>query len=94
MSKVSKYSILFYSGEQGYQNCRAQISLSDADGNTLALVGMPYELDTETDGIITMHLPTAMYPSILDAVRNEKTDIYYQIGSAFLFAKLRRAGQG
>ena len=55
---------------------------------------MPYELDTETDGIITMHLPTAMYPSILDAVRNEKTDIYYQIGSAFLFAKLRRAGQG
>ena len=65
MSKVSKYSILFYSGEQGYQNCRAQISLSDADGNTLALVrfkdpGMPYELDTETDGIITMHLPTAI----------------------------------
>jgi len=99
MSKVSKYSIPFYSGGQGYQNCRAQISLSDADGNTLALVrfkdpGMPYELDTETDGIITMHLPTAMYPSILDAVRNEKTDIYYQIGSAFLFAKLRRAGQG
>jgi len=99
MSKVSKYNILFYSGEQGYQNCRAQISLSDADGNTLAFVrfkdpGMPYELDTETDGIITMHLPTAMYPSILDTVRNEKTDIYYQIGRAFLLAKLRRAGQG
>jgi hypothetical protein len=55
---------------------------------------MPYELDTETDGIITMHLPSAMLPSILDAVRNEKTDIYYQIGKAFLFAKLKRAGQG
>lgn len=55
MAKVSKYSILFYSGEQGYQNNRAQISLADADGNTLAFVrfkdpGMPYELDTETDG--------------------------------------------
>jgi hypothetical protein len=99
MAKVSKYSILFYGGEQGYQINRAQITLADADGNSLAFVrfkdpGMPYELDTETDGIITMHLPSAMFPSILDAVRNEKTDIYYQIGKAFLFAKLRRAGQG
>ena len=53
--------------------------MSDAKGDTLAFVrfkdpGMPYELDTETDGIITMHLPSAMFPSILDAVRNEKTD--------------------
>ena len=27
MAKVSKYSILFYSGEQGYQNNRAQVTL-------------------------------------------------------------------
>jgi len=80
MAKVSKYSVLFYSGEQGYQNNRAQVTLADADGNSLAFAkdpGMPYERDTETDGIITMHLPSAMLPSILDAVRNEKTDIYY-----------------
>ncbi|HET7851410.1 MAG TPA: hypothetical protein VFK91_01530 [Methyloceanibacter sp.] len=99
MAKVSKYSLLFYGGEQGYQNNRAQLTLADADGNSLAFLrfkdpGMPYELDAETDGIITMHLPSAMLPSILDAVRNEKTDVYYQIGRAFLFAKLRRAGQG
>jgi hypothetical protein len=99
MAKVSKYGILFYGGEAGYMNNRAQIQLSDAEGNTLAFVrfkdpGMPYELDTETDGIVTMHLPTAMFPSILDAVRNEKTDVYYQIGRAFLLAKPRRAGQG
>ena len=37
---------------------------------------MPYELDTETDGIITMHLPSTMLPSILDSVRNEKTDLF------------------
>ena len=59
MSKVSKYSVLVYSGEQGYQNNRAQITLADSDGNSLAFVrfkdpGMPCELDTETDGIITM----------------------------------------
>jgi hypothetical protein len=34
MAKVSKYSILFYSGE----NNRAQITLADADGNSLAFV--------------------------------------------------------
>src|SRR4029079_10027252 len=99
MAKVSKYSILFYSGEQGYQNNRAQVTLADADGNSRAFArfkdpGMRYELDTETDGMITMHLPSAMLPSILDAVRNEKTDIYYQIGQALLFRKLKRAGQG
>ena len=54
MAKVSKYGILFYGGEAGYMNNRAQIQLSDAEGNTLAFVrfkdvGMPYELDTETD---------------------------------------------
>ena len=97
MAKVSKYSILFYSGEQGYQNNRAQITLADADGNSLAFVrfkdpGMPYELDTETDGIITMHLPSAMLPSILDAVRNEKTDIYYQIGQGVLVRQAEARG--
>ena len=43
---------------------------------------------------VVSEMPSAMLPSILDAVRNEKTDIYYQIGKAFLFAKLKRAGQG
>jgi hypothetical protein len=57
VSKVSNYSVLVYSGEQGYQNNRAQITLADSDGNSLAFVrfkdpGMPCELDTETDGII------------------------------------------
>jgi hypothetical protein len=50
MAKVSKYSIRFYSGEQGYQNNRAQITLADAAGNSLAFVrfkdpSMPYELE-------------------------------------------------
>ena len=35
---------------------------------------MPYEVDTETDGIIIMHLPSAMFASYLDLIRNEKTD--------------------
>jgi hypothetical protein len=99
MSNVAKYGILFYSGADGYQNSRAQIQLSDSADKTLAFIrfkdpGMPYELDTDNDGIITMHLPSTMLPSVLDAIRNEKTDIYYQIGRAFLITKVRRAGQG
>jgi hypothetical protein len=99
MSNVSKDSILFYSGPNGYQNNRAQMSLSDSAGKTLAFIrfkdpGMPYELDTDNDGIITMHLPSAMFPSVLDAVRNEKADIYYQIGQAFLYTEVERAGHG
>ena len=97
MAKVSKYSILFYSGEQGYQNnpdhahrCRRQhLRLRLFQGPRHAL-----RARYRDRGIITMHLPSAMLQSILDAVRNEKADIYYQIGRAFLFAKLRRAGQG
>jgi hypothetical protein len=81
------------------KSCKFPDPVERREGNTLAFVrfkdpGMPYELDTETDGIITMHLPSAMFPSIIDAVRNEKTDNYYQIGRAFLLAKSRRAGQG
>jgi hypothetical protein len=85
MAKVSKYSILFYSGEQGYQNNCAKVTLADTDGNTLAFVrfkdpGMPYELDTEYYGIITMH------PAVGDApehsrCRPQRENRYCTIGS-------------
>ena len=31
-----------------------------------------------------MHLPSAMFASYLDLIRNEKTDIFYQIGPSCL----------
>jgi hypothetical protein len=59
MSKVSKHSILFYSGEEGYLNNLVPITVSDSMGNTTGFVrfkdpGMPYDLDKDDNGIITM----------------------------------------
>ena len=75
-----------------------QIAKADGEAPVQAYIeampGWKRDVGCRLDEIITMHLPSAMLLSIFDAVRNEKTDIYYQIGKAFLFAKLRRAGQG
>jgi hypothetical protein len=80
-------------------NTRVQITVSDSTGNTLGFIrfkdpGIPYELDTDDNGIITMHLPSAMFPSVLDALRNETTDLYYQIGRAWLSTGVDPAGHG
>ena len=90
MAEVSSYSILFYGGPDGYQTNRAQIQLSDASGQTLAWIrfndpGMFFEADYESGGIIRMHLPSAMFQSVLDVLRNEKPiHIYFAQGRGFL----------
>jgi hypothetical protein len=90
MAEVSSYHILFYGGPDGYQTNRAQIQLSNASGQTLAWVrfndpGMPFEADYESGGIIRMHLPSAMFQSVLDVLRNEKPiHIYFAQGRGFL----------
>jgi hypothetical protein len=90
MAEVASFSLLFYGGPQGYQTNRAQIQLSDADGETLAWVrfndpDMAFENDYEDDGIIRMHLPSAMFHSVLDVLRNEQSiEIYFIGGQAFL----------
>jgi len=74
----------------GYQTNRAQIQLSNATGQTLAWVrfndpGMFFEADYESGGIIRMHLPSSMFQSVLDVLRNEKPiHIYFAAGRGFL----------
>lgn len=90
MADVASYSLLFYGGPTGYQTNRAQIQLSGAAGQTLAWVrfndpGMFFENDYESGGIIRMHLPSAMFQSVLDVLRNEKPiSVYFAAGSGFL----------
>ena len=86
MSKVSKYSVLVYSGEQGYQNNRAQITLADFDAIVSPLSdskdpGMPCELDTETDGIITMRDRARLPVCQAEAVRAKEPPIWRQQSS-------------
>lgn len=90
MAQVSSYSLLFYGSPSGYQTNRAQIQLSDSSGKTLAWVrfndaGMLFEDDYASDGIIRMHLPSAMFANVLDVLRNEQPiHIYFAAGRAFL----------
>jgi hypothetical protein len=90
MAEVASYNVLFYGGPQGYQTNRAQIQLSDADGETLAWVrfndpDMVFENDYEDGGIIRMHLPSAMFHSVLDVLRHEEpVEVYFAAGQAFL----------
>jgi hypothetical protein len=45
---------------------------------------MFYEADSDSGGIIKMHLPTAMFQSVLDVLRNEKPiRIYFAQGRGF-----------
>jgi hypothetical protein len=96
---VSSYSLLVYGSPSGYQTNRAQIQLSDANGDTLAWIrfndpGMFFENDYEADGIIRMHLPSAMFQSVLDVLRNEEpVDVYFAAGRAFLGTSTEPIGE-
>ena len=100
MSAVASYSILFYGSPDGYQTNRAQIQLSDAAGKTLAWVrfndpGMFFEADSDSGGIIKMHLPSAMFQGVLDVLRNEKPiNVYFAQGRGFLGTSKEPVGEG
>jgi hypothetical protein len=100
MAAVSNYSILFYGGPDGYLTNRAQIHLTDAGGKSLALIrfndpGMLFEADTNVGGIIKMHLPSAMFQSVLDVLRNESPiTVYFANGHGFLGTSGEPVGEG
>jgi hypothetical protein len=64
--------------------------LSDAAGKTLAWIrfndpSMLFEDDYLDAGIIRMHLPSAMFQSVLDVLRNEQPiNVYFAAGRGFL----------
>ena len=77
MAAVTRYHILVYGSEEGYQTNRAQIALYGSDDQVIAYVrfndpGMAFEDDSDTGGIIRMHLPSSMFQSVLDILRNEE----------------------
>jgi hypothetical protein len=81
MVNVTSYHILIYGSEQGYSNTRAQIQVKNGE-TVVAWIrfkdpGMPFEADSNTDGIIKMHLPSSMFQSVVDLLRNEKPILAY-----------------
>jgi hypothetical protein len=88
MVNVTAYQILIYGSPQGYQTNRAQIALYDVN-KVVAYVrfndpGMVFEDDSEENGIIKMHLPSTMFQSVIDILRNEKPlNVYFAQGRGF-----------
>lgn len=88
MVNVTSYHILIYGSEQGYQTNRAQIALYN-NSKVVAYVrfndpGMTFETDSNTNGIIRMHLPSTMFQSVIDILRNEKPiNVYFAQGRGF-----------
>ena len=100
MAAVKTYSVLFYGGPDGYQTNRAQIQLNDTAGKTVAWIrfndpGMFFEADSNAGGIIKMHMPSAMFASVLDVLRNEKPiNVYFAQGRGFLGTSAEPTGEG
>lgn len=88
MAAVTNYNILIYGGPDGYQTNRSQIQLMSSPTTVVAYVrfndpGMTFEADYESGGIIRMHLPSTMFQSVLDILRNEKPlSIFFNAGVA------------
>jgi hypothetical protein len=99
MANVTKYSVLVYGGPDGYQTNRAQIQLTD--GNTVVAwvrfndPGMAFEADYVDSNIIRMHLPSTMFQSVLDILRNEEPlNIYFTAGRSFFGTSAEPVGEG
>ena len=95
---VTQYHVLFYGSTAGYQDNRAQIQLSD--GNTvLGWIrfhdpGMPFPNDTQSGGMIIMHLPSTMFENVIDVLRNESPiNYYFASGHAFLSTSYEPVGE-
>ena len=100
MVNVTGYHVLFYGSPLGYQTNRAQIALYNASDKTVAYLrfndpGMFFESDSESGGIIRMHLPSAMFENVLDVLRNEKpVYIYFAQNRGFLSTSKEPVGEG
>lgn len=99
-TEVISYHVLVYGSPDGYQTNRSQIALYGSDGKTIAYVrfndpGMTFENDYESNGVIRMHLPSTMFQSVLDVLRNEKpVYIYFAQGRGFLATSKEPVGEG
>lgn len=100
MPQVKDYHVLFYGSPAGYQTNRAQIALFGTDGSALAYVrfndpGMFFESDSQAGGTIRMHLPSAMFESVLDVLRNEEpVYVYFAQNRGFLGTSKEPIGEG
>ena len=99
MPNVTSYSVLVYGSPDGYQTNRAQIQLMN--GTTVVAwlrfndPGMAFENDSLSGNIIRMHLPSTMFQSVLDMLRNEQPlNVYFAQNRGFFGTSSEPVGEG
>lgn len=85
---ITKYQMMMYGGEGGYQSCRAQINLH-TDAGLVGFIkfhdeGQPLGKDSDENNRIIMHLPMSQFHHVVDMLRNEKPINFYYVANAFL----------
>lgn len=99
MAEVSRYHVLVYGGPDGYQTSRSQIALYGPTGGPVAFLrfndpGMTFEADSRSGDTIFMHLPSTMFQSVLDLLRNEKPMHIYWAQNRGFFGTASTEGVG
>lgn len=98
MANVTQYHVLVYGTSDGYQDNRAQITLYDG-ATVLGYVrfhdpGMTFPNDSQSGGLIIMHLPSMMFENVIDVLRNEKPiNYYFASNHAFLGTSAEPVGE-
>jgi hypothetical protein len=98
MESVTQYHVLFYGTDDGYLESRAQIALFTGAA-VLGYIrfhdpGMPFPADSQSGRLIIMHQTSAMFPNVLDVLRNEKPIyFYFTSGHAFLATTTEPIGE-
>jgi hypothetical protein len=99
MATVTQYHVFFYGTDDGYNGSRAQITLFSNPTTVLGYVrfhdeAVPFPADSDSGGLITMHLPSAMFENVIDVLRNEEPIEYYFVaGHAFLGTTVEPIGE-
>jgi hypothetical protein len=89
MITVTRYEVLFYSGEEGFREWRAQVVLYSETSLVgyirFFVPGIDIPADDCLHGPIRMHMPSSMITPVLDMLRNERPiKLYFAGQRAFL----------
>lgn len=100
LTEIKNYQVYLFGGPDGLWTNRSKIGLRGSDGKILAHINfsdsdMKFEKDSESDGIIKMNLPSAMFENVVDILRNEEP-VYIQFvhGHGVLQTSLEPVGEG
>ena len=99
MATVTQYHVLFYGTDDGYHGIRAQIALFSDPTTVLGYVrfidqGLPFPADSESGGLITMHLPSTMFENVIEVLRTEEPiEYYFGAGHALLGTSIEPVGE-